>query len=445
MNNKKTRGYARSRHRVHPPSFAVPALNAIQKGTSMNRTIFRAAVGATALLVTATAGAAAVVIDTQQKAAAAALTTHSLFLGDNVSSTFPVMLIGLNYPSRDLVARTLGFLASATTPEALTASKGGTTLPCPLGGSFKAKLPRDGSLTLHLEWTGCTFLQYPTDPQTVTTYTGPGTVQLTESTFAPTTVSLVRMGSITADVVATNRYADEFSSTDSTRTMNLRMAGSIPMTRLNPTSIFVGEFDYRITGFYRQHSVSTTTFPGLPPDTSTYDDVRVIEQAEVSGNHPGLGGIDDQDLFVARGTFTSESSGSYAPEPRSYSISAHDLHWHSVSDFPSYDRAKTLDGRADVTWSANHGAGCLNGTYVFRTDQLLEQSWYTGNVFLAGALKVNNALTLRYTSPYTRPLTTYPPVFQGTITLDLKRVGVTSIPYDYQAINVLQPLAQCQL
>ena len=79
---------------------------------------------------------------------------------------------------------------------------------------------------------------------------------------------------------------------------------------------------------------------------------------------------------------------------------------------------------------------------MFRTDQLLEQSVYTGNVFLAGALKINNALTLRYSSPYTRPLTTFPPVFQGTITLDLKRVGVTSIPFDWQAINVLQPIAQ---
>jgi hypothetical protein len=389
--------------------------------------------------------AAPVVIDTQQKAAAAALTTHNFFLGDNQSSTLPVMLIGLAYPSRDLVSHTLGFLANATTPDALSASKGGMTLPCPLGGSFKAKLPRDGSLTLHLEWTGCTFLQYPTDPQSATTYSGPGTVQLTENTFAPTTVTLVRIGSVTADVVATVRYRDEFSSTDTTRTLNVRMAGSIPMTRLNPTSFFIGDFDYRITGFYRQHDVSTLTFPGLPTETSSYDSALDIEQAAVSGNHPGPGFIDDQDLFVARGTFTSASSGTWSPEPRSYTITAHDLHWYSITDFATYDRAKTLEGRADVTWSANHGAGCLNGTYVFRTDQLLEQSVYTGNVFLAGALKVNNVLTLRYTSPYTRPLTTFPSVFQGTITLDLKRVGVTSIPFDWQAINVLQPIAQCAL
>jgi hypothetical protein len=411
----------------------------------MNRTIFRAAVGAIAALVTASASAAPVVIDTQQKAAAAALTAHNFFLGDNVSFSLPVMLNGLSYPSRDLASRTLVFLANATTPDALTASKGGMTVPCALGGSFKAKLPRDGSLTLHLEWTGCTFLQYPTDPQSATSYTGPGTVQLTENTFAPTTVALVRLGSITADVVATTHYSDEFSSTDSTQTMNIRMAGSIPMTRLYPTSLFIGDFNYRITGFLRQHSVSTVTFPGLPPDTSSYDYSLVIEQAAVSGNHPGPGGIDDEDLFVARGTFTSESSSSYSPDPRSYSIAAHDLHWYSSSDMATFDRVKTLDGRADVTWSANHGPGCLNGSYVFRTDQLLEQSWYTGSVFLAGALRINNVLTLRYTSPYTRPLTTFPPIFQGTITLDLKRVGANSIPFDYQATNVLQPIAQCSL
>jgi hypothetical protein len=96
-------------------------------------------------------------------------------------------------------------------------------------------------------------------------------------------------------------------------------------------------------------------------------------------------------------------------------------------------------------WPANHGAGCLNGTYVFKTDQLLEQSWYTGQVFLAGALRINNALTLRYTSPYSRPLMDYPPVSQGTITLDLKRVGAVSLPFNYQAINVLGPIAQCTL
>ena len=411
----------------------------------MNITIFRAAFGAIAALVTASAGAAPVVIDTQQKAAAAALTAHQFFLGDNVSLTLPSKLNGLSYPSRDLVSRTLVFLANATTPDALTASKGGMTLPCALGGSFNARLPRDGSLTLHLEWIGCTFLQYPTDPQSATSYSGPGTVQLTENTFSPATVALVRLGSITADVVATTHYEDEFSSTDSTSTMNIRMAGSIPMTRLYPTSLFIGDFDYRITGFSRSHAVSTTTFPGQPPETSTFDSSLVIERAAVSGNHPGLGGIDDEDLFVARGTFTSESSSSYSPEPRSHSITAHDLHWYSISDMATYDRVKTLDGRADVTWSANSGAGCLNGTYVFRTDQLLEQSWYTGAVFLAGALKVNNVLTLSYTSPHTRPLTTFPPVFQGTITLNLKRVGVTSLPFDWQAINVLQPIAQCSL
>ena len=111
MNNKKTRRCARARHRVHAPASVVPALNATKKGTPMNRTIFRAAAGATALLATASAGAAAVAIDTQQKAAAAALTTHNFFLGDNVSSTLPVLLIGVAYPSRDLAARTLRGIA----------------------------------------------------------------------------------------------------------------------------------------------------------------------------------------------------------------------------------------------------------------------------------------------------------------------------------------------
>lgn len=402
---------------------------------------------ATALAITSTtiAAAAPVAIDTQQKAAAAAFTAHQLFLGDNVSVTLPVKLLGVSQPARDLADRTLELLAGATTPAALTARRGAMTVPCPLGGSFTARLPRDGSLKLQLEWVGCTMLQYPSDPQSVTTFTGPAVIQLDASTFAPATISLLRMGSITADVVATSHYEDEFAKTDTRRTLNVRMAGIIPMTRLYPTGPYVGDFDYRITGFYRSHDDSTLTFPEQTPETSSYDQGTTIEQAVVSGSSTGIGGAEDGDLFVARGTFTSYSSSSNAPDPRSYSIVAHDLHWYSVSDFPSYDRAKTLDGRADITWSANHGAGCLNGTYVFKTDKLLEQSWYTGQVFLAGALKINNALTLRYTSPYTRPLTDFPPVFQGTITLDLKRVGAVSMPYNYQAINVLGPVAQCTL
>lgn len=424
---------------------AVRALHAIKRETPVKNAFVRAAAGIAGLLVMASAGAAPVVIDTQQKAAAAALTTHNFFLGDNTSNTLPVLLIQLAYPSRDLASQTLGLLANATTPAALTATKGGMTIPCPLGGSFKAKLPRNGSLTLQLDWLGCTFLLYPTDPQSATTFTGPGTVQLTESTFAPTTIALLRLGSIIDDVVTTNHYQDEYSNQDTTSSFNVRMAGLIPMTRLNPASHFIGEFDYRITGFNRQHTVSTLTFPGVPPETNSYDYSAVIEQAAVSGDHPGPGFIEDQDLFVTRGTFTTSNSSSYAPEPRSFSISPHDLHWYSVTDFATYDRMKTLDGRADVTWSPNHGTGCLNGTYVFRTDKLLEQSVYTGNVFLAGALKVNNALTLRYSSPYTRPLTDFPPVFQGTVMLDLKRVGTNDVPFNYSAINPLQSLAQCTL
>jgi hypothetical protein len=76
--------------------------------------------------------------------------------------------------------------------------------------------------------------------------------------------------------------------------------------------------------------VSTTTLPGLPPETSSYDSSLVIERAAVSGNRSGLGGIDDEDLFVTRGTFTSESSNSYSPEPRANTITAHDLHWYST-------------------------------------------------------------------------------------------------------------------
>jgi len=407
----------------------------------VKRKIIRTAAGFTSLLITAFAGASPIVIDTQEEAAAAALTTHSLFLGENVPTALPVLLGRLAHPSRLLVLRTLEILSAATTPDDLTALKGGLTVACPLGGSVKARLPRDGSLTLHLEWSGCSYLKFPTVPNTTMAYTGPAAVQLLENTFAPSTVALIRLGSATEDVVAREHGADEYSSYTSTQTMNIRMAGSIPMTRPHPSAWFSGDFDYRITGLYRNYDGEPVT----PPETPSAAETITIQNAWVSGSQTGFGLFEDADLFITRGTFTYESNFPPAAEPSSYSVTAHDLHWFSMTDTesPTLDRAKTLDGRADITWSANHGSGCLNGTYVFRTDKLLEQSLYTGGVILAGELKINNALTLRYASPYSRPITSPPPVFQGTITLDLKRVGVTSIPYDWQAFNVLAPRVEC--
>jgi hypothetical protein len=409
----------------------------------MSRIFIRVTAGATAILMTAFAGASPIVIDTPQKAAAAALTTHSLFFRESAPYALPGLLSRLTISSRDLVGRTLEFLSAATTPDDLTSRKGGLTVACPLGGFVKAKLPRDGSLTLHLNWDGCSFLQYPNSSDSAQTFTGPATVQLPDNTFTPSTVALLRLGSLTEDVIQTHEISDEYQTGVDTFTMNIRMAGLIPMTRPHPEAWYSGDFDYRISGFIRQFAEGTSHWPGVPPQTGSGGDLVTVEQAAVRGSQTGYGGVEDADLFVERGKFSYESSSSDAPEPRSYSITAHDLHWYSISDMSSYDRAKTLDGRADITWSANHGAGCLNGTYVFRTDRLLEESWYTGGVILAGALNINNALTLRYTAPYARPPTSFPAVFEGTITLDLKRVGATSLPFQGEAFNALAPLVEC--
>ena len=91
----------------------------------MNRKHRPVIAGVLGMAVTVASNAAPVVIDTQQKAAAAALTAHSFFLADQPSNTLPVMLIQLNYPSLDLVDDTLRILANATTPDALTATRGG--------------------------------------------------------------------------------------------------------------------------------------------------------------------------------------------------------------------------------------------------------------------------------------------------------------------------------
>jgi hypothetical protein len=45
--------------------------------------------------------------------------------------------------------------------------------------------------------------------------------------------------------------------------------------------------------------------------------------------------------------------------------------------------------------------GCLSGGYVFRTDQLLENWMFEGEICNRGALNINGVLTSRYSSPYT--------------------------------------------
>jgi hypothetical protein len=246
-------------------------------------------------------------------------------------------------------------------------------------------------------------------------------------------------------------YTESFSETFDafeTRSLNLRMVGMIPMTR-DTFGFYRGDFDYRVTGFWDSQDTLVSHFLPTEPPTTTQSGQRLsIDQAVVSGTFDydtTPFGIRDEDLYVQRGTFSIASTSNTGPRGGTFSLNATNLHLHSISDYATQLRGSTLDGRAEISWPVTSGSGCLSGGYVFRTDQLLENWMFEGEIYNTGALNINGVLTSRYSSPYTTAPTSYPAV--GTVRLDLKRVGsfthdiVLRIPVSSGLANIARCMA----
>jgi hypothetical protein len=412
----------------------------------VNHTFLRAMAGAFALLVTSAAGAAGVVIDTPQKAAAAAITAHAFFLDPNPNFTLPRQIELVTVPSRQLVHASLGVLASATTPDALANARGGGTFACSDGGSLHAQLARAEPVILKFTWIDCKQSLYGggDDSQYRQTFNGTGSVELAERTFTPTVLKSLRLGTAAADVTSTVAAENEYSTTFSTTRMNVRMSGEIPMTEWY-TGYYVGEFNFYVSGLWDNVSVVTTHILDIPPDTATYENSFVLDQLGIRGatllDVPG--NTLDEDLFVERGTITMTWVNNAWPRPGVYTISPRNLHLRSLTDYATSTIGKTLDGRADVTWPASTGPGCLSGTYVFRTDQLIEAWNGWGTVYKAGGLNINGALTSTYSTSYTSPPMSYPPAPTGAVQLKLRSAAGVPYPYEWNPSAGLNAAAQC--
>jgi len=286
--------------------------------------------------------------------------------------------------------------------------------------------------------------EYDDTPDTRHTLNGPATLELSEDSFAPSALTLLRLGDATASVTAfsSGTPTPEFTSF-ATRSFNLRMTGNIPMTRTTD-GFYFGEFDYRFNGNWEDEATSISTFPGYPPSTfhsvSRFAGDQVV--ARGSNTLDFVRGTNDEDLFLERGAISISGSNNYAPAPFLSSVAVHDLHLHSFSDYVGAVRATTADGRIDVKWDPTQGPGCLNGAYVVRTNELLENWIWDGEVYSAGSMTINNVLTTRYSSPHTeQPL--YPVIPTGSIRLDLKRIGNFSHDYEWRVPVGTKEIAQC--
>jgi hypothetical protein len=413
----------------------------------MKRTAQRAMAGAATCLIVMSAGAAdRVVIDTDQKAAAATVAAHFFLLDSGQEMTLLRQLTVVTYPPRDLATNALKMLAAATTPSALIGMRDGLTLPCEFGGTLNARMPRNQPSVLKLQWSDCDARQFESDPTYRHKLNGPATLELADGSFSTSTLKLLRFGDATTDVTAyTEQHEEQFDFYD-TRTFSLRLAGTIPIIRT--AGFYAGEFDYHANGFWKDSGQTVIhNLPGEPPTVVNGEQRYVIDQATLKGTlvFEAPYTLREDDLYIERGRFAIESPGGTAPRAGTFSLTARALHVHSISDRSSLTRGTTLDGRADILWPSQAGAGCLNGGYVFRTDKLLENWLANGEIYKAGTLNINNALTVRYSSPDTQPPTTYPPAPRGSVQLDIKRIGTFAHDFEWRIPDLrgFTNVAQC--
>jgi hypothetical protein len=413
----------------------------------MSKVVFAAVISMAAIQV---APAAPVVIDSEQKALAALLSAHT-FIGDSPiePGSVPQLLTQITFPARDWATQALAMLASRSNYPEFSRLRSGLTVECPLGGTLFARAVPNDPKVIQLRWTDCATDPYPNDTMAPDrqVMNGPGTVGLSDSTFSPGSLELLRLGSATEDVTAYLEYGDEWYGYKDTRSINVTLSGLVPIVR-NAIGYYIGDFDHRIHGFWEMRSESTTQIPGIPPDTYTSTSRMEVANGLVKGSlrydAPWRSRTDD--LTLVRGTYKSIWTNYAWPRPGTYSLTANHLRVHSNVEYGPGNGLRTLaiDGRADITWPASAGSGCLNGLYVFRTDALLEHWLAPGLIYRAGSLNVNNAVSFNYSSPYVSSPPPYPGVPTGTVATQFRRAPATSYSYDYR-VGLMNVAAQCGL
>jgi hypothetical protein len=309
--------------------------------------------------VAAAATALPVPINSNDAAARAALRT----LESMGNANQPVQ--SLVDPMKRLSEFALGMLNTATTPEALLNVGGGLTINCPGSGTINAKLARNGSHVLKIQWNACR------RAENTITYTGASELKLPSDTFTPTSLARMQFGVPNQPFIELDVLPAEFE-TDPTieiRTAwDVQVVGLLSMTRFQnlPYGMFTGAFDYRLNGGYTQTMSYTYTDPNYASFTQTNyvngTDFRLIG----SVSHTDEDRVLHEVLEARRGNWSNVVESTYQAPTTISAFVVSNLETSHVFDARNGVASRTVDGKIDYEWPP-YGPACGNGLYTFRT------------------------------------------------------------------------------
>jgi hypothetical protein len=399
---------------------------------SASRTVARLSVLAIAG-ATAAAVAAPVTIDTEQKAAAALMTA-------------PFVANNLGIYNSQLLERTVFYTKLAlqtaslvTTPAALMANPAGVEVPCQTSGSMTARMARSFPRVFKFEWRSCVF-NVGSFPNSLD---GPGEVVLLSDDFAPKNVASIRFGSASRDLVWTTDISFPNFAVHQRTLRNLRLTGVVPMT-VSQFSVPNGRspFAFVATGFIDENSINEFPGTGQPSSEagSRLENEFVTYVGNLSYNEDATKYDEDISVLSGKLTYTRRN-------PPPYGISSEvarfeGLRVHTVTDFNTFTKTRTIDGKLDFAWDPNFGAGCVNGGYQFRTRTPLHGPAFSQPDLDAGDLTINGVLRATFYSATTLPPGLPVPTQGLLIHSDVSGVGVFN--YDAHSVyEALRPVGNC--
>jgi len=399
----------------------------------MKKSVQRGLMLATASCLAAAASAAPVPLDTEQTANMAA------GMGLRMARYVPLLSDAFVDRARGLAYRTLRQLNATTTPEEVLAAPGGLTFACGTSGTLKASLSRKLPRVLKVTWTACKFqnpYDYPRDRNGVLEVTLPS------DTFAPQSVSSIRVGERDRDFTDFRHIEDEEQITDEKTSLNMRLRGDIAMTRaFPPNGRFIGPFNFEATGFVLTEDEIELPGTGLPliHTSSSLTGEKLVISGSVSYDETWR--IATVDFKARSGSLRSFSHQDGYPDA-SHAISPSNFRFHAVEDYGAWSRVASFEGKVQVqnpTPRNEYTVGCIDGVYAFKSVAPLVGAYSDNGRYESGGYKANGAAVSFYSAANVPP--GLPAPEQGMLTR-LKVPGVGRFVYDSPHAGVLGILDQ---
>jgi hypothetical protein len=399
---------------------------------SASRVIARVSVFAIAG-VAATAVAAPATINTEQKAAAALMTSRSVAQNQ---SYYNALLLERTVFYTKLALQTA---STVTTPAALMANPAGVVVPCQTSGSMTARMAPTFPRVFKFEWNACVY-NVGSFPNSLD---GPGEVVLLADNFTPKNVASIRFGALSRDLVQTTEISFPNFAAHLRTARNLRLTGVVPMT-VSQFAVPNGSspFLFVATGFIDDNTINEFPGTGQPPSEagSRLEHEFVTYAGNLSYNEDATKYDEDVSVLAGKLTYTRRNPPPYGI---SSEVSRFDgLRVHTVTDFNSLTKTRTIDGKLDFTWDPNFGAGCVNGGYQFRTSTPLHGAAFSQPDQDSGDLTINGILRSTFYSPATVPPGL--PVPTKGLLIHSELQGVGAFNYDANSVyEALRPVGNC--